>query len=170
MLRLFDNKVFATSERDVAAHFGVNQSAVQKWFRRGCPGRKSDGYDLAEIVRWTRQRDGGCVTLPGDPLAERMRLARLKTAEADATLRRITADERLGEVVSVDDVARGNVARARALRRAVDRLQSELPPIIKECNLMTCRRLLQERTDRMIDDYCDAAPGTNGRPRRKRTK
>ena len=43
-----------TSQDEVADTFGINTRTLQRWMKRGCPG-KPRAYKIADIIQWARE-------------------------------------------------------------------------------------------------------------------
>lgn len=122
----------------VAEFFGVSPTAVQRdWRRRGMPGSERH-YPLDEIARWKIAQERERLTRPDpeqDDLAERLELAEVLKAEADAKLKEYKVAEAEGRLIDKAEAIAEmeemfNRVRAR-LEQIPQELGTTIPPEIR---------------------------------------
>lgn len=99
------SRFIATSLKEVAAFFGVQQETIRTWISRGCPaevGTSPDGgrYDLSTMTQWARKnvwmpRQNGSGTASDNGESELKR----KILQIEYTERAMGLKKRLGELV-----------------------------------------------------------------------
>ena len=47
-----DHRLFAGTQHQLAAAFGVDARTIGRWLEQGAPDKVSNGYDLAAWIRW----------------------------------------------------------------------------------------------------------------------
>jgi hypothetical protein len=143
---------------EVAAFFGVTPATVRFWLTSGAPGEvgsaKEPGrFDLGEITRWVRDRDGERHKKQVN--AETDRVAKLKGDKLDLELRRLN-----GEVVDRRGAELWLAGYVRRVRDLLERLPAEVagqtPPAIRpevEANVSEyISSILIEASSWKIDD------------------
>lgn len=127
----------------------MSRRTVQEWFAGGCPGRGTDGYDLAAIGAWRSAHRA-----PRRPLAEagdREKWAARKESAIARTKELELARER-GELIEVDYVARllerHTAEHNTLLAQLRDRILGLLPAKTRPAD----RRRLLAGIDKATDD------------------
>ena len=96
-----NSKWEATSTVEVAEFFGVSDTVVRKdWKARGMPGERGC-YNLSEIAKWKIKREmSRALPEPDDgDLADRLEIAEVQIAEADARLKELKLAEAEGRLI-----------------------------------------------------------------------
>lgn len=124
----------AKSVADVAAFLGLSdRRSVQDYFKRGCPGKTDQGYDLQEIVAWVKEhiwcdkRSGGN---GGDKETEELLKLR-----AERIIKEVKARQVIGELVSRERVRSALLSLLNQIRQRLqaipDELASGVPPELR---------------------------------------
>jgi hypothetical protein len=133
-----NSKWVATSTVEVAEFFGVSDTVVRKdWKARGMPGERGC-YDLSEIARWKIERERNLnqpKELDDERLAERLELAEVLSAEADAGMKQLKLAEAEGRMMDRDQVVAEIMEAFNIVRARIEQIPGEvvatLPPELR---------------------------------------
>lgn len=135
-----------TSLQAVANFFGPSRNAIEaNWVPKGMPGEKGPGkgkpgrFDLAEIARWREAFLLSLVKAPQDEeqkaLQDRLEVAQIRKAEAQATIEEIKLGELQGRFVDKNEILAeihiGNFAVKHRLEQIPNEMASSFPPEIR---------------------------------------
>lgn len=96
----------ATTQDEVANHFGVNRRTFAEWLAAGCPGKVKGAYDLAAITAWR------ALNRPEQPPKDQSRVelelrllaADVAKREAEAAIKQHEKIKKTEDVVHINDV------------------------------------------------------------------
>lgn len=116
---------------DVAQHFGVSLTALQKWKAAGCPLGSAGSRDLEAIAKWREARKAAQQQQRDDAAVTGRSATEAKRAEVKLELERIELAKARGELVSlplVTSLLARHIAEAKVhLSQGPDYLLSRLP-------------------------------------------
>lgn len=123
-------RFIATSLKEAAAVFGVQQETIRAWIARGCPaevGTSPEGgrYDIPEMIRWARKNvwvpkqngSGGS----GSSEAE----LRTKILEIEYTDKALSLKQRLGQLVLKEAVLSHVTRQYSSIRNRLEAIPNE---------------------------------------------
>ena len=143
-----------TTQKDVAAVFGVNLRSVRNWTQDGMPGTTGN-YDLREIIKWwaqsadrVRHMRGKGIPIAGDGVDwdDRYREMRARLAELDLKLK-------TGELLPREDVEAGQVKKIQAVKSAFLFLPQKLAPRLFGQEIPDIEREVREEIEDIIRGF-----------------
>ncbi len=120
---------------------------LRDWTEKGAPRNEDGTYDLGSIVAWRLDQLAGIEKAEvTSPALERMRLARAEMAEMDRA-------ERVGDLVSTDEVQRGRLERVAAVTRMMDSMSRRLPPLLVSLDAPGIQAMIEDECRRIRDEF-----------------
>lgn len=143
------DKALVRTIDEVAKVMVVSCRTVHRWKREGMPVRKDGFYDLDEIREWHEKRMG-----PEE--SEGKAFWDEKIRKYKAHLLELELKKVLGELVSREEVEKGQVLRVIAIKRSFLALPTILAPILAMKEPREIEAILYETIAEIIDEFSGA--------------
>jgi len=134
---------------EVAKVMGVSYRTVQRWKREGMPLTKENFYDLDAIKNWHETKNGA---LPGEE-SEGKAFWDEKIRKYKASLLELELKKILGELVSREEVEKGQILRVIAIKRSFLALPTRLAPLLAMKEPREIEAILYEEIAGIIDEF-----------------
>ena len=144
-----EDKALVKTVDDVAKVMEVSYRTVQRWKREGMPVKKDGFYDLDEIKEWHERRMG-----PEE--SEGKAFWDEKIRKYKAHLLELELKKVLGELVSREEVEKGQVMRVIAIKRSFLALPTTLAPILAMKEPREIETILYKTIAEIIDEFSGA--------------
>ena len=146
------NRWLVGTLEEVGEFFGRSIETVKGWRSVGMPGRKGR-WDLAAISRWLIGRRGGgpgeaSKLAGGDAMAQ----AKLAREIARAKREQILLRQLEGTLIDRDEAEGLRLKLCQSLAGVLDRMETELPMVLKGKPAAVRRKVILEYLDRQRDE------------------
>lgn len=117
------NNRVAKSRKEIASHFGVTTTAVDKWIDRGLPIGSKGPYDILMIQEWIDANipNGKSRSSPTNKtsLSAKLTQARVRKTRAQARMAELELKRQQGAWIAKDDVLRREARIAATIKNAL---------------------------------------------------
>ncbi len=135
------------SATSVGRILGVSRQAVGHWGKRGCPKNSNNTFDLSQVIQWREEQTRAELLNEKDsPALERKR-------QAEAGLKELDLEERLGQIVPLEEVEAGRVARVLVVKRALLGMPTQIASTLVGLDARQISALLKERVRGIIAEF-----------------
>ena len=141
------------TQDQVAKAFKVSVRTVQNWVRDGMPKTPEGFYDIIEVQAWRLLKNNQVAG--GDTDKEKWDT---KFRQMKALLAEMEYKQRLGELVTLEEVEEGRVQRILAVKKALLSLPRRVAPQVVGLDIRSTQSVLEKRINEIIDNF---AKGNN---------
>jgi phage terminase Nu1 subunit (DNA packaging protein) len=131
---------------EVAKQLGCTSRTVRNWVSEGMPVGPNKTFDIEAIRMWRQQRDNRRKPSESEELDNKIRRIRLKNLELDHK-------QKIGQLISLNDVEQGRVARILAVKQELLALPRALAKLLENCEARKIETILREKIDQTIKKF-----------------
>lgn len=151
------------TQREVAESFHVSKRAVENWVSDGMPRTEEGYYSLLDIVAWKENKNKK-KTDSNEPDWD------ADYRKHKAKLAKIEYDKKIGDLISLEDVEAGRVARILAVKQSLLAFPRAVAPILAVMNEpRDIQNYLNNKIREIISQFAGQDPQKNENKITKKT-
>lgn len=133
-----------------AAALGITRQTLASWTQKGCPRNDDSSYSLPEIFAWSVEQAKGETRTASTPEAD---LWLTEFRKERALLARLDREEREGELVPRQDLAKAWAARVTEVTSAFNNFVDRFPPLLLGKSRNEMRQILDDEFHQLRERY-----------------
>lgn len=140
------NKNIVSTIPQLAKEIGCGARTIQNWKSEGMPVRPDKTYDVKAIQKWREERDNRRKPTEVEKTEEQKKKIQLEILSMDLKVRK-------GELISLEDVEKGRVARVLAVKQELLAVPRAMAKALENMEARQIEALLKSKMNQIVTKF-----------------